>query len=319
MLPRGEIAAAVLTLLVGAIALTIGLYRPEVCLDRKRLLIATGLAAIVTFVVLLPIGVGPHNGSGDGSRRRRHIICGETHRRMVRRDGRDPPGLRLCCRRRFPDPPHPAGRRSRAGRRPDRPPALPPRPAVRAGGASRRHDVLAVTSPPAHLACRGRLRTRGTGCRIPAGLQAPRHAGLQRRRVPRDLSRPHRSRRADRERSPAGPGLRRRHGRRAAETPVRHRHRRRHAGPVAAADGAHRAGGQNRQPRTGALPPAAGRTVRQHLHPVQVPQHDRRRRSRRRSALGAASRIRGSPGSAASSAPPGSTNCRNWQTSSVAK
>jgi exopolysaccharide biosynthesis polyprenyl glycosylphosphotransferase len=63
ILHRGDIAlAAILTFLVGGVALTIGLYRPEIWLDRKRLLIATGVAAIVAFAVLLCIGGRP-NGS----------------------------------------------------------------------------------------------------------------------------------------------------------------------------------------------------------------------------------------------------------------
>ena len=66
-LPNGGIAvAAILTLIIGAVALTIGLYRPEVCLDRKRLIITAGLAAIITFAVLLVIDGSPPNGlSGD--------------------------------------------------------------------------------------------------------------------------------------------------------------------------------------------------------------------------------------------------------------
>jgi hypothetical protein len=61
-LPRSDIAlAAVLTLVIGGVALTGGLYRPEVCLDRKRLLIATFLVAIIAFAALLFVTGGPRN------------------------------------------------------------------------------------------------------------------------------------------------------------------------------------------------------------------------------------------------------------------
>jgi exopolysaccharide biosynthesis polyprenyl glycosylphosphotransferase len=67
MLPHGGIAvAAVLIGLIGAIALTVGLYRPEIRRERKHLLIATGLAGIVTFAVLYLIGQAPRHGSGGG-------------------------------------------------------------------------------------------------------------------------------------------------------------------------------------------------------------------------------------------------------------
>jgi exopolysaccharide biosynthesis polyprenyl glycosylphosphotransferase len=68
MLPlRGIALAAALTLIIGGVALTIGLYRPEICLDRKRFLIAASLAAIVTFAVLLVIDGGPRNGLSSGN------------------------------------------------------------------------------------------------------------------------------------------------------------------------------------------------------------------------------------------------------------
>jgi exopolysaccharide biosynthesis polyprenyl glycosylphosphotransferase len=63
MLPLHGIAmAAVLTLISVGVALTIGLYRPEICLDRKRLLIATVIAATTTFSLLLLMSRGPANG-----------------------------------------------------------------------------------------------------------------------------------------------------------------------------------------------------------------------------------------------------------------
>src|ERR1700712_1449352 len=62
MLSRDAAATAVvLTLISGSVAMTIGLYRPEVCLDRKRLLIATGIAAAVAFALLLLFSDGPGN------------------------------------------------------------------------------------------------------------------------------------------------------------------------------------------------------------------------------------------------------------------
>jgi exopolysaccharide biosynthesis polyprenyl glycosylphosphotransferase len=68
MIPRADTAlAAMLTLVIGAIAVTIGLYRPEVCLDRKRLLVATGLAAAITLAVLLLIDRGSRNSLGSGN------------------------------------------------------------------------------------------------------------------------------------------------------------------------------------------------------------------------------------------------------------
>jgi exopolysaccharide biosynthesis polyprenyl glycosylphosphotransferase len=62
-LPSGRIViAALLTLIIGAVALTIGLYRPEVCLDRKRLMTTAALAAVITFGVLLVIDDNSTNG-----------------------------------------------------------------------------------------------------------------------------------------------------------------------------------------------------------------------------------------------------------------
>jgi exopolysaccharide biosynthesis polyprenyl glycosylphosphotransferase len=56
-LPRDNFAfAAVLTLVTGATSLTIGLYRMDVCLNRKRLFAMSGLAAAVAFAVLLAVG-----------------------------------------------------------------------------------------------------------------------------------------------------------------------------------------------------------------------------------------------------------------------
>jgi exopolysaccharide biosynthesis polyprenyl glycosylphosphotransferase len=66
ILPRGGAAlAAVLALVIGGIAVTVGLYRPEVCLDRRRLLLAAGIAAIISLAGLL--FVGGRNGVGVGN------------------------------------------------------------------------------------------------------------------------------------------------------------------------------------------------------------------------------------------------------------
>ena len=67
LLPRGGIAlAGILTLIICGAALTAGLYRPEVGLNRKRLLIAAGLGAISTFAVLLFVEGGARSALGGG-------------------------------------------------------------------------------------------------------------------------------------------------------------------------------------------------------------------------------------------------------------
>lgn len=53
----------VLTSIVGGIAETIGFYRPEVCLDRNRLLTATGVSAAIAFSLLLFQTHGPPPGT----------------------------------------------------------------------------------------------------------------------------------------------------------------------------------------------------------------------------------------------------------------
>jgi exopolysaccharide biosynthesis polyprenyl glycosylphosphotransferase len=68
ILSSGGIAlAAILTFIIGGVALTIGLYRPEVCLDGKRLLMAGGLAAIITVTVLLFTDGRLHSGLRGGN------------------------------------------------------------------------------------------------------------------------------------------------------------------------------------------------------------------------------------------------------------
>jgi exopolysaccharide biosynthesis polyprenyl glycosylphosphotransferase len=68
IIPSGGIAlAAILTFIIGGLALTIGLYRPEVCLDGKRLLMAGGLAATITLTVLLFIDGRLHSGLRGGN------------------------------------------------------------------------------------------------------------------------------------------------------------------------------------------------------------------------------------------------------------
>jgi exopolysaccharide biosynthesis polyprenyl glycosylphosphotransferase len=54
--------AAVLTLAAGAVGLMIGLYRTDVCLDRKRLVTTTGLAAAFAFAFLLALRIDPNSG-----------------------------------------------------------------------------------------------------------------------------------------------------------------------------------------------------------------------------------------------------------------
>ncbi|PPQ38467.1 sugar transferase [Rhodopila globiformis] len=55
--------AALIALVIGVIGLTVGLYQPEVCLNRRRLMPATGLAAVLAFAVLLAAngGLGAHS------------------------------------------------------------------------------------------------------------------------------------------------------------------------------------------------------------------------------------------------------------------
>jgi sugar transferase (PEP-CTERM system associated) len=54
--------AAVLTVVTGATALTIGLYRAEICHDRRRLLTTTGIAATVAFAILLALSGNIRSG-----------------------------------------------------------------------------------------------------------------------------------------------------------------------------------------------------------------------------------------------------------------
>ncbi len=54
--------AAVLTLLTGAAALTIGFYRAEICHDRRRLLTTTGIAAAIALAILLAFSLGAKAG-----------------------------------------------------------------------------------------------------------------------------------------------------------------------------------------------------------------------------------------------------------------
>ncbi|HEX4366837.1 MAG TPA: exopolysaccharide biosynthesis polyprenyl glycosylphosphotransferase [Rhodopila sp.] len=62
-LPAGGIAlAALLTIIIGGVALTSGLYRPDACLDGKRLLLAGGLGATIPLAVLLFIQNRPTGG-----------------------------------------------------------------------------------------------------------------------------------------------------------------------------------------------------------------------------------------------------------------
>ncbi len=52
--------AAMFAVITAAIAVTIGLYRPEVCLERRRLVVTAAAAGIVAFPILLLVGGGFH-------------------------------------------------------------------------------------------------------------------------------------------------------------------------------------------------------------------------------------------------------------------
>ena len=54
--------AAIFAVVTAAIATTIGLYRPEVCLERRRLLMTAATAGLVAFPVLLLVSGGFHIG-----------------------------------------------------------------------------------------------------------------------------------------------------------------------------------------------------------------------------------------------------------------
>ena len=54
------ILAAMLSLTIGGTAATIGLYRPEVCLDRKLLLLTAIVAGLVAFPAILLVSGGLH-------------------------------------------------------------------------------------------------------------------------------------------------------------------------------------------------------------------------------------------------------------------
>jgi exopolysaccharide biosynthesis polyprenyl glycosylphosphotransferase len=54
--------AAAFAVITGSIAATIGLYRPEVCLERQRLVVNAAVAAIVAYPILLLLSGGCHIG-----------------------------------------------------------------------------------------------------------------------------------------------------------------------------------------------------------------------------------------------------------------
>lgn len=54
--------AAMLALTIGSTAATIGLYRPEICLDRKRLLINASIAGFLAFPAVVLVSTGFHLG-----------------------------------------------------------------------------------------------------------------------------------------------------------------------------------------------------------------------------------------------------------------
>ena len=67
MLPRSAIGlAATLTLGTGSVALAAGLYRLDICFNRKGLLAVTGLASVTALVVLLFVNNRPDNSLSGG-------------------------------------------------------------------------------------------------------------------------------------------------------------------------------------------------------------------------------------------------------------
>jgi len=54
--------AAMFAVITGGVATTIGLYRPEVCLERRQLFVSAAVAGIVAFPVLLLVSGGFHIG-----------------------------------------------------------------------------------------------------------------------------------------------------------------------------------------------------------------------------------------------------------------
>ena len=146
--------AVIFAVVTAAIATTIGLYRPEVCLERRRLVVTAAVAGIVAFPILLLLSGTLHISLT------RWVIFWlalvllvwqagilATHfafSAVVRRDGMIRRVLILG-----PDPPQCTPRRDAA---------QPPRAAVRAGCRRRRPRYLARPSaPPTRL---GRHRRR---------------------------------------------------------------------------------------------------------------------------------------------------------------
>ena len=148
-------AAAVLALGISLIALAIGLYQPEVCLDRRRLLPAICLAAGLIFTALLLFG------PPQGRLTLGHAV--ETARLGAAGSGNNdlrPPRLAPRPRPQPPGQARPGARRSGRCRRLHRPPADPPRPQLRARRHARRRRNLAGVAPARHLGRGSRLRRR---------------------------------------------------------------------------------------------------------------------------------------------------------------
>src|SRR5262245_5692705 len=61
-LPDSANLAAVLALTIALTAAAIGLYRPEICLERRRLLVNAGVAGILAFPVVLVVSGSFHVG-----------------------------------------------------------------------------------------------------------------------------------------------------------------------------------------------------------------------------------------------------------------
>jgi uncharacterized membrane protein YiaA len=179
-LDRAFATAALLTVIGGFVALIIGLYRPEVCLDRKRLLIASAFAAIIAFTLLLLVDNGPRSSltSGHALYLAKVIATWLASITLVRLT------YALAVNRMS------LGRRVLLLGDPRQVGAL----SVRLRSyASRPERFLAVATPVAHLGHRRRKRTPSPGRRTVGGLQAPRRPYPERRGFPGKLSRPDRS------------------------------------------------------------------------------------------------------------------------------
>ena len=185
MLPRSDLAlAAVLTLIVGGIALPAGLYRPEICRRCQPLLIGIGLVAILAFGVLLLLRDGPDGLIADvRSLYMAEVLTGWLaamalirllHGRLA---GRTAATRRVLL---FGSPRQVRAVTTRLRRR--------PRPPVRSRATAEPGNIVGDAAPAAPLGYRDGLGTNRSGGRGAARLQVPRHPRAQRRRIPGTLS-----------------------------------------------------------------------------------------------------------------------------------